>query len=190
MQMKMSPTLERIKEAQLLRRLKSADDSAFVETYDLYAPKIYRHAYYRTGSAETAEDIMSETFLKAWEYVRTHSKVVTHLRAFLYRIANNLIVDFYRKRAKSALPIDEDMERMLGLDDRIGEKTDRILQSERMKAALSELGEDAREMVVMRYLDDLTIDEIAAATGKTKNAIYVALHRAIKQLKTVCSTTA
>lgn len=180
--------LEHLKEAQLLRRIRSGDDSAFVETYDLFAPKIYRHILFRTDSPETAEDVMSETFLKAWEYVRTNSKDIQHLRAFLYRVANNLLVDFYRKRVRAAVPIDEDLERTLGDDPKhMPERVDMILQSDKLRQALTGLRPEVRELLVMRYLDDLSIDEIAEATGKNKNAVYVALHRGVKELKEVCS---
>lgn len=180
---------ERLKEAQLLRRIRSGDDSAFVETYDLFAPKIWRHVLYRTGSGETADDIMSDTFLRAWEYVRSKAKEIEHLRAFLYRIANNLVVDHYRRRAKAAIPIDEDLERTLGADDGLDDRLDLGFEKDRMRRALLELRTEVRELLVMRFVDDLSIEEIAVTTGRSKNAVYVAIHRAIKELKTVCVTT-
>lgn len=185
----MQDQLDRLKESHILRRLKSGDDTAFVEAYDLFAPKIYRHALYRTSSDETAADIMSETFLKAWEYVRESAKEITHLRAFLYRIANNMVVDHYRRRARAPDPIDDELERTLGIDMMIEETVDISIESGRMREAMLTLKIETRELLVMRYLDDLTIDEIAETTGKTKNAVYVALHRAVKDLKTLCSTT-
>ena len=188
----MNPTLERLKEAQLLRRIKNGDDSAFVETYDLFAPKIYRHVLFRTDSEELAEDLVSETFLKAWEYVRTQAKDVTHLRAFLYRIANNMVIDHYRRRAKGPVPIDEDLERTLSDEktSHLPEHVDLTMESERMRRALSGLRPDVRELLVMRFIDDLTIEEIAETLGKNKNAVYVAIHRGVKELKNVCSTLA
>jgi len=186
----MNSTLERLKDAQLLRRIRNGDDSAFVETYDLYAPKLFRHALFRTDSEELAEDMVSETFLKAWEYVRTNAKEITHLRAFLYRVANNLVIDHYRRKDKASLPIDENMERTIGDVEahRIPERIDAGLESDRIRRALASLRPEARELLVMRYIDDLSIEEIAETTGKNKNAVYVALHRGVKELKTICST--
>lgn len=179
--------MERLKEAFLLSRIRSGDQAAFVETYELFAPKIYRHALFKTSSPEAAEDVLSETFLKAWEYVREHAGEVRHLRAFLYRIADNLIIDFYRKRAKSAVPLTEEMEETLPVDARIAESADRALAGEAMAAMLKRLRSETRELLVMRYIDDLSIGEIAELTGKKKNAVYVALHRAVKELKHLCA---
>ncbi len=188
MRMKSELLPEKLKETQILRRLKAHDDSAFVEAYDLYSPKIYRHILFRTSSDDAAADIMSETFLKAWEYLRERASEVTHLRAFIYRIANNLVIDWYRARSRAPDPIDEDMERTLGSDDRIAERTDFILERDRMRRGLELLKKDTRELIVMRFIDELTIEEIAVATGKNKNAVYVAIHRAVKELNIVCAT--
>jgi RNA polymerase sigma-70 factor (ECF subfamily) len=181
--------LDRLKETQLLRRIKGSDEAAFVEAYDLYAPKIYRHALYRTGSSETASDVMGETFLKAWEYFRLHAQEVKNLKAFIYRICNNLVIDHYRRNARAPVPIDEDLERTLGVDAGIVEWADRNMEGERVRKAMCELRVEVREILVMRFIDDLTIEEIAEATGRNRNAVYVAIHRAVKELKIVCSTT-
>ena len=96
--------MDRLKETLLLRRIRSGDPAAFVETYDFFAPKIYRHALFKTSSPETADDVMSETFLRAWEVVRERAEEIRNLRAFLYRIADNLIIDWYRKKRPEAMP--------------------------------------------------------------------------------------
>lgn len=183
----MMPTIDRLKEAQILRRIQKGDDAAFTEAYDIYAPKLWKHAYYRTGAKEHADDILSETFLKAWEFVRERSKEIQHLRAFLYRVSNNLIIDHYRRNARAPIPMDEDIERTLSDDTEIELDTDLKIESEKMRQALLTLKIDVRELLVMRFIDDLTIEEISIATGKTKNAVYVSIHRAVKELKNVCS---
>ena len=185
----MIQTIDRLKEAQLLRRIQSGDDSAFTEAYDIYAPKLWKHAYYRTGTKEQADDIMSEAFLRAWEFIRERAKEIQHLRAFLYRVTNNLIVDHYRRKARAPIAMDEEMERTMRYDAEIDTNTDLLMESEKMREALLELRTDVRELLVMRFIDDLTIEEISVTTGKTKNAVYVAIHRAVKELKILCSET-
>lgn len=181
--------VERLKEGKLLRRLRSGDASAFVEAYDIFAPKIYRHALYRTSSHETAEDIMSLTFLRAWEYVSTNASEIERLKAFLYRIANNLIVDHYRSKARAPVGLTEEMERTMAVEASAESRAERALEKDRLHGALGELREETRELLVMRYIDELSIEEIAALKGKKKNAVYVALHRAVKELKNACSGT-
>ena len=185
----MLQAIDRLKEAQILRRIQKGDDSAFTEAYDLYAPKLWKHAYYRTGAKEHADDIMSDTFLKAWEFIRVRAKEIQHLRAFLYRVTNNLIIDHYRRNARAPVRMDEELERTLGYDTGIEDETDMNFESEKMRLALAELRVEVREVLVMRFIDDLSIEEISDATGKSKNAVYVSIHRAIKELKTVCAAT-
>lgn len=179
--------MERIKEALLLARIQSGDGTAFVEAYDLFAPKLYRHALFRTSSPEIAEDIASETFTRAWAVVREKAKEIRHLKAFLYRIADNLIVDHYRKNARAAVPISEEIEETLRAPGDPHERLDRTLAGEKLAGLLTKLRPETRDLLVMRYVDDLPIEHIAKAVGKTKNALYVALHRAVKELKEICS---
>ncbi len=171
----------------LLARIQSGDGTAFVEAYDLFAPKLYRHALFRTSSPEVAEDIASETFARAWESIREKASEIRHLKAFLYRIADNLIIDHYRRNAKAAVPIGEEIEETLRAPGDPHERVDRMLAGEAMAGHLAKLRPEARDLLVMRYIDDLPIEHIAETTGKKKNAIYVALHRAVKELKALCA---
>jgi RNA polymerase sigma-70 factor (ECF subfamily) len=182
--------VERIKEALLLARIKAGDGTAFVETYDLFAPKLYRHALFRTSSPEVAEDLVSETFVRAWEHVREKAKEIRHLKAFLYRIADNLIIDHYRKNARAAVPISEEIEETLRAPGDPHAALDGLLAGEKVAAKLRELRPETRDLLVMRYVDDLPIERIAETTGKKRNAVYVALHRAVKELKALCETPA
>lgn len=179
--------MDGLKEALLLARIQSGDETAFVETYELFAPKLYRHALFRTSSPQVAEDIMSETFVRAWEFVRARAEEIRHLKAFLYRVADNLIVDHYRKNARAPLSISEEMEETLRASGDTHEDVDRILEGERMAGYLRRLRPHIRDLLVMRYIDDLSIEHIAERIGKKKNAVYVALHRAVKELQSLCA---
>ena len=181
--------VEGLKEALLLARIQSGDETAFVETYELFAPKLYRHALFRTSSPQVAEDVMSETFVRAWEMVRERAKEIRHLKAFLYRVADNLIIDHYRKNARAALPIGEDLEQTLASPGDPDGEVDQLLAGERMRVHLARLKPETRDLLVMRYVDDLPIEHIAERVGKKKNAVYVALHRAVKELKALCAGT-
>jgi RNA polymerase sigma-70 factor (ECF subfamily) len=179
--------VEGLKESLLLARIQTGDEAAFVETYELFAPKIYRHALFRTSSPQIAEDIMSETFVRAWETVQNKASEIRHLKAFIYRIADNLIIDHYRKNARAAVSISEELEQTLASPGDPHETLDRVLAGDRLAAQLSRLRPEARDLLVMRYIDDLPIEDIAERAGKKKNAIYVALHRAVKELQQLCA---
>ncbi len=179
--------VEGLKETLLLARIQSGDESAFVEAYGHFAPKIYRHALFRTSSPQTAEDVMSETFARAWGVVRARSGEIRHLKAFLYRIADNLIIDHYRSNARAPVPIDEDLEATLSSPSDPQRDLDRTLASDLLAEGLARLRPETRDLLVMRYIDDLPIGHIAERTGKKKNAVYVALHRAVKELQQLCA---
>lgn len=179
--------MEKLKEAILLDRLKKGDATAFTETYGLFAQKIYRHALFRTSSIEVAEDIMSETFVKAWEVVRERVDEIRNLKAFLWRIADNMVIDHYRRKGRAPVQLTDEMEESLPHDARIEEGVDGVLARDRLASALGRLREETRALLVMRYIDDLPIATIAEMTGRKPNAVYVALHRAVKELKDVCA---
>lgn len=184
----MNQIIDHLREVRWLHRIRKGDGAAFTEVYRDYAPRIWRHAYYRTSSRETADDIMGETFLKAWEFIRLRADEVIHLRAFLYRIANNLVIDHYRARAHAAVRMEEDLERTLGYDARLAELVDERTRSEQLRRALGRLPTESRDLLVMRFLDELPVGEIAETLGKNRDATYVSIHRAVKKLKEICST--
>ena len=172
---------EFFKEADWLRKLNRRDKEAFGQCYDFYAPRLYRHAFYRLGSKELAEDVTSEVFVKVWEFLTDPAKRIDNLRAFLYRITNNLIIDHYRGKDRQLILIDEVLETKLGDEGRGAEKLGKNMEFETVLKSLEKLPEDTRKLLIWRYIDELSIGEIAELSGKTKNAVYVALHRALRE---------
>ncbi len=181
----MSALEELFKEANWLRKLNKRDIEAFSQCYDFYAPKIYRHAFYRLGSKEAAEDVTSEVFVRVWEFLTEPTNKIQNLKAFLYRIANNLIIDQYRNKGRQPILIDEVMERGLGDEGREMEKLDSKFEFEALLDSLEKLNQETREILLWRYVDGLSIKEIAEITEKTKNAVYVTIHRGLKELKKI-----
>ena len=169
----------RLKARIALLRLKTGDSEAFGFFYDLYARDIYRFAYFRTASKEIAEDIAHEVFLHAWQYI-VDKKEVRNLRAFLFRVARNKVADYFRAsvRQEQLLDLLPDGQSSAAFGD-IDQQSD--LQVIRQK--LSTLKEEYREIIVLRYFDGLSIEEIAEIIEKDKNNVRVTLHRALTKLK-------
>ncbi|MBI1975370.1 MAG: RNA polymerase sigma factor [Parcubacteria group bacterium] len=160
----------------------------FGKLYDYFAPRLYRHALIRTNSPEEAEDITAKTFLKTWEYVKGRQKI-KNIRAFLYKTADNLIIDWYRAKvpvlALSQTRLGEediDVVDPQNVEESLIEKFDVSL----IKKALAFLKPHEQAILVMRFIDDLTIDEIAEALGKSKGAVAVQSHRALTRLTQIC----
>lgn len=173
------------KEAIWLKKLNKRDHEAFSQCYDFYAPKLYRHAFYRLGSKELAEDLASEVFIRAWEFLEDPTKKIDNLRAFLYSITNNLIIDHYRGKDRRPILIDEEIENILGDEGEWEKDLERRMEFEDILKSLEKLPEGTRELLIWRYIDELDIGEIAELSDKTKNAVYVALHRALRETRTL-----
>lgn len=167
---------------QFLKRINGADEAAFSLVYETYAEAIWRHAYVRVSSREIAEDIASQTFLKAWDYIRKRKRPIDNIQSFLYRICNNLVIDFYRARAKDALPMNVEIENTIRSKKDTGETVQVVLELEFIRGAIDRLKEPYRQVLVWRYMDELEIGEISNLSGRNASNVSVILHRGLKKL--------
>jgi len=166
----------------LLIKLKRQDPDAFAELYDAYAERIHRFIFFKINDAVEVQDLTSETFLKFWQYVKAE-KPIKNVNALLYTIARNLVIDHYRSRQRQydqEVPIDQ-ME-IADKRDYLAEHVQRSTL-EQVAAGLKELKDEYREVIVLRFIDELSISEIAGIVGKSKGSVRVLLHRALKALK-------
>jgi RNA polymerase sigma-70 factor (ECF subfamily) len=156
-------------------------EEQLAEAYGKFADAIFRHCYFRVFDRERGKELMQETFMRAWTYISDEKKKpVENMRAFLYRIANNLIVDEVRK--KKELSLDELQKS--GWDPSYDgtEDMQKKVEQNKIFSLLNKVQKDYREVLIMRYIDGLTPADIAAILGESPNAISVRLHRGIKQL--------
>ena len=158
----------------------------FVKLYDQYAPRIYRFTYLKVNSPQDSEDLTSETFFKFWQNLADKDEKIDNPRALLYRIANNLVTDFYRKKSRTELVLDPEEGNVLG---KIPDKTDLNkglnLNSDmiEVKKALSQLKGEYQNIIIWRYLDDFSAKEISQIMEKPEGTIRVLIHRALSALK-------
>src|SRR3989344_2143089 len=89
-----------LKQKIFLIRLRYRDADTFAKFYDEYVGRIYRFVLFKVSSVQEAEDITSEVFLKAWEYLGKKDIEIKNLNSFIYQIARNLVIDYYRSRAR------------------------------------------------------------------------------------------
>ena len=175
----------------------------FLEAYDLYADAIYRHCFFRVYSRGRAEELTQETFMRVWQYINSPStgrgpsggKEIRNMRAFLYQIATNLIIDDSRKKkARKAqwasgqygeASLDAIMENPLFPEPSSEDHTsiEQMVLTKEVLAAIENLPEDYREVLIMRYVDDLTPKEIGEILGISANNVSVKINRALKALK-------
>lgn len=158
------------------------DEKKFLKFYDENVANLYRYIYFRIGSKEGAQDLTSECFFK---YLRASSKIKKP-KAFLYQIARNLIVDFYRESAKKPLSLEEitsqgpDFQDLhIDLDEQVKQTSD----LEMVKNALIKLKPEYQEVIILRYIDELAIKEIVEILDKKEGTVRVLLSRALGALR-------
>lgn len=154
----------------------------FMKAYDELSDAIFRHCWFKIGDKEKAKDIMQDTFTKTWQYINQGSQV-SNLKPFLYKVANNLIIDEYRK--KKELSLDGLMAE--GFEPGFDEikNTETAIDAKLVLSTINQLEEKYREAVLMRYVDGLSPKEIAEITGDSENNISVRIHRGLQQLKDI-----
>jgi RNA polymerase sigma-70 factor, ECF subfamily len=152
----------------------------FVQAYELYADAIFRYCYFRLSDRDRAKELMSEVFTRAWDYL-SRGEEVKSIRPFLYRIAHNALVDEYRRHKTDSLdameeegfePSDPDHVRM----------TDRAEVSN-IHQLIEKLDPKYREVVILRYIHDIAVKDIANLLEEAENTVSVRLGRAIDQIK-------
>jgi RNA polymerase sigma-70 factor (ECF subfamily) len=165
-------------------------EKKFSLLYDQYVNRIYRFILIKVSSKEVAEDLCSETFLRAWQTFKKagnpgHFNEIKNPSAFLYQIARNLVVDYYREKDKIKLVSLENSNPVssTSLENKIFLNSD----LEQVRKALNKLNDDYQNLIIWHYLDELSIAEISEILNKKEGAVRVQLHRAIKALREECN---
>lgn len=176
-------------EKEILKRIKNGDNEAFGELYDFYAPKVYRFVRLKVDSQETAQDLTSESFLRIWQYLQEQRKIRERFQALLYKIARNLVIDFYRTKSVREILIEDSLEEFSNINIENEEASDElVIRREEMtevKKALIQINPNYQDVVVWYYLDELSISEIADILDKNEGTVRVLIHRAVKSLREI-----
>jgi RNA polymerase sigma-70 factor, ECF subfamily len=161
------------------------DQAALGQIYDAYYERIYNYIYHRLGDATLAEDMAGEVFLRMLESVRVERAWRTSLTGWLYRIAHNLVIDYYRRRGRR----DEgSLDERIVADDRSGSprvSLETMLTQQQLRTALYHLTDEQQEVVILKFGEDLSNAEIAEIMGKTEGAVKALQHRALTTLRRV-----
>jgi RNA polymerase sigma-70 factor (ECF subfamily) len=152
----------------------------FVEAYDQFADAIFRHIYFRIYNRDLAKDLTQETFTRTWQYL-SQGKEVQSLKSFLYKVANNLIIDEYRKRKE--LSLDSLQEKGFDFANRDVERIMIDTENKHVLNAVEKLSSDHRDVIFMRFVSDLSIKEIAEIIGQSENVVSVRLNRGLKEVR-------
>ena len=158
------------------------DKQEFSEFYDKNIDKVFRFVYLRVDTTETAQDLTSLAFLKLWQ--RQGSEISNHT-AFLYRIARNQIIDFYRQKSKKPISLDKvgEIADFQVSQPTFSQKIELTLEMERIKKVLYNIKPVYADVIIWHYVDDLSSKEIAQILKKREGNVRVIIHRALQALK-------
>ncbi len=175
--------------------MESQAEKAFLEAFEAHADALFRHAFFRISDREKAHDLTQETFLKAWDYVSKGNEVQQY-KGFLYRILHNLIIDEYRKKRTVSLDqLLEDESGAPAIEARLShgsvreseEALDEQMLADQVRSRIPELPEHYRVASTLRFVDGLSIGEIAETVGASENVVSVRIHRGLSKLRTLCN---
>ncbi len=160
----------------------SSPKIVFSQIYDNCIDKIYRFIFFKVNSQEIAEDLCSETFMKGWQVFKKNSKEIENPQAFLFQIARNLVIDYYREKDRTRT-VPTDSVAVTDPDEDLQERSFVNSEIEMLKTAISDMKQDYQEVIIWHYIDDYSIPEISQMLDKKEGTVRVMLHRALKSLK-------
>ncbi len=181
-----------ISDAELVARLKNREGEAVGVLVKQYADRLYNYAYYRCNNHHTAEDVVSETFVRVIEKIHGYEQREIPFRAWVFRIAHNLLVNHFRQSKRHNLvsldKLDWSMETAGGMAGNLdlADKKDLVSQiSDRdaLKQAIDALPEDQQAVFVMRFIEELELEQVALMMDRSVVSIKSLQYRAVKNLR-------
>jgi len=162
-------------------KLRTGNTEAYGYFYDKYVKKVYSFVLFKVSDKEVAEDLTQDIFLKTWQHI-VDKKELKSFQAFIFRVARNSIIDHYRASDKKTVDIDNIPE-IEDTEANIDESLDKSIDTTKLLQNIYKLKTEYQEVLLLHYIQDLSIDDIADILDKKSNNIRVIIHRAINKLK-------
>lgn len=168
-------------EKTLLKQLQTCDQQVLAAVYDEYHPRIYRYLFRRIGEVEIARDLTADVFGNLINAVHKGNCPEHNLKAWLYRTAHNIVVDYYRKQNhREDLQLNESN---YATDDDMAISVEQRMTTDHVREALNELTPDQQQVIYLRFLEGFSNEEVALCLGKTVGAVKSLQHRGIEALR-------
>ncbi len=162
------------------KKWKAELEQAFLAAYEEHADALFRHVLLRVRDREATLDVVQEAFSRTWAYL-SDGKSIEYMRAFLYRVANNLIVDGARKKKSSSLDSMMEEDGFEAVDEHTVDPTV-LPQTREVVQHLKSLDEIYRVAITKRYFEEKSPREIAVELGVSENVVSVRIHRGIERM--------
>jgi RNA polymerase sigma-70 factor, ECF subfamily len=168
---------------EIIKRAQKGDAETVSILYERYHRMIFRYLYYRVGDRSLAEDLTSEVFVRMLRFLGGFKPPAASFQAWLFQIARHLAIDHYRKpSARNHLQLEENMKND---EQNLEDAVDRIITSERLSRALDDLTEEQRDVIILRFISEMPISDVAQALNKSEDAIKGLQRRALMALRDV-----
>lgn len=183
------PVKDRQDEIALIDAAKT-DPASFGELYKCYVDRIYNYIFFRTGSVKDAEDLTGKVFFKAMSHIKGYKHMGLPFSAWLYRIAHNLVANYHRDRArKEEIPLDDVHNQVLPhLDHHPEMRALRTQEVENLLATIRKLSPIRQELLILKFVDQLSNAEIGQILRKSEGAVKSLYHRTLLELREIMST--
>ncbi len=169
-------------EEKLITAAVRGKSSAFEPLYDHYHPQIYRFVFVKVGRREDAEDITHQVFLAAWQNIGKYKHRGHPFGSWLYQIARNLVIDHYRAKKPETSLDKMDPEIFVSSLNAHADLTMKLDMEKAMKG-IARLKPEYQDVIILRFIEDMPLREVARAMEKTEGAVKLMQHRAIKELQ-------
>ena len=166
-----------------LVKLAKEDKGAFGELYERYMPKMYNYIYYRTSNQHDAEDLTARVFFRAMSHIGGYVDKGLPFQAWLYRIAHNLVANWHRDQGRrKIIALDDYVTHALKSEapDRMAEELD---EQEQLMEAVHRLSEDRQQLLLLKFIDQLSNAEIGEIMSRTEGAVKSLYHRTLLALR-------
>ena len=160
--------------------LREECDHILSEAHREFEKALSQYSFYKVNNRTLSEDLVQDTFMKTWKYLVKGGKIEV-MKAFLYHVLNDLITDEYRKR--KTVSLDALLETGFDRHDGDFERLFSILDGKVAMMLIEHLPKKYQLVMHMRYVEDLSLEEMSAKTGQSKNSVAVQLHRGLEKLK-------
>lgn len=158
------------------------DSEKFAVIYDKYVEQIFRYVMRRVGDQDLAEDLVSQTFFDALSHLKSYEYRGYPFSSWLYKIAHNNVLKWYRVNSRTQKVDLEDIAELRSEED-VEAEVDARSEREDINALLDKLDYEDREIIRLKYFEEVSNIEISQVMGITPNNVGVKLYRALKKLK-------
>jgi RNA polymerase sigma-70 factor (ECF subfamily) len=184
--------LQRVSDAELVRRAQGRQGSsgaeAVGEIYDRYHERIFRYLWARVSEKQLAEDLTAEVFMRMITHLHQYRTPATlapeaPFQTWLYRIAHNLLVDHYRNKSRRQEQSLEQVEHLAEEHGDVAKIVEQRLRFEQVQTALQQISPEHQDVLILRFMIGLSLQEVAQVLGKTLAVVKITQHRGLEKLR-------